>query len=76
MWDYTFEIKKSTGLHAHERDSVEVFVTGGTLRFRSVGGQEETTTFSSKDARFVPRGRVDAEEVVAGSPRVITIELK
>lgn len=76
MWDYTFEAKKPTARHVHERDSVEVFVTGGTLRFQMADGQEETKTFSPQDARFVPRGRVDAEEAVAGSPRVITIELK
>jgi quercetin dioxygenase-like cupin family protein len=76
MWDYTFEAKKPTGQHVHGRDSVEVFVTGGTLRFQTADGQAETKTFSARDARFVPRGRVDAEEAVAGSPRVITIELK
>ncbi len=76
MWDYTFDAKKPTGRHVHERDSVEVFVTGGTVRFQTVEGPVETTTFSSGDARFVPRGRADAEEALAGSPRVITIELK
>jgi hypothetical protein len=76
MWDYTFDVKKPTGMHIHERDSVEVFVTEGTLRFKTADGQEETKTFAAKDARFVPRAHVDAEEVVSGSPRVITIELK
>jgi quercetin dioxygenase-like cupin family protein len=76
MWDYTFEAKKPTGRHVHVHDSVEVFVTGGTVRFQTAEGPEETTTFAPKDARFVPRGRVDTEEAVAGSPRVITIELK
>ncbi len=76
MWDYTFDVKKPTGVHVHEHDAVEVFVTGGTLRFKTADGQEEIKTYATKDARFVPRGRVDAEEVVAGSPRVIAIELK
>lgn len=76
MWDYTFDAKKPTGQHVHEHDSVEVFVTGGTLRFQPADGKAETRTFSPGDARFVPRGRADAEEALAGSPRVITIELK
>ncbi len=76
MWDYTFEANKPTIQHVHERDSVEVFVTGGALRFQTADGKQETKTFSAKDARYVPRGRVDTEEAVAGSPRVITIELK
>jgi len=76
MWDYTFEANKPTIQHVHERDSVEVFVTGGTLRFQTADGKQETRAFSAKDARYVPRGRVDTEESVAGSPRVITIELK
>ena len=76
IWDYTFEAKKPTGQHVHEPDSVEVFVTGGTLRFVTAEGLQETTTFSPGNARFVPRGRADTEEALAGSPRVITIELK
>ena len=76
MWDYTFEVKKPTGPHVHEHDSVEVFVTGGTLRFQTPEGLQETTTFVPGNARFVPRGRADTEEALAGSPRVITIELK
>jgi hypothetical protein len=76
MWDYTFDAKKPTGQHVHEHDSVEVFVTGGTIRFQTVEGLQETTTFAPGNARFVPRGRADTEEALAGSPRVITIELK
>ena len=29
-----------------------------------------------KTARFVPRGRVDTEEAVAGTPRAIVVELR
>ena len=76
MWDYTWDGKKPVAMHVHERDSVEVFVTGGTLKFKTADGKEETKTFAAQDARFVPKGRVDSEEAVSGSPRIITIEVK
>ena len=76
MWDYTWVQEKPVGMHTHDRDSIEVFVTGGTLRVKTPDGREETRTVAMKDARFVPRGRVDSEEAVNGSPRVIAIELK
>jgi hypothetical protein len=76
MWDYTWVPKKPVAMHVHDRDSVEVFVTGGTLVVKTPDGKEETRTVAMKDARFVPRGRVDSEEAVSGSPRAITIELK
>ena len=75
-WDYTWVPKKLVPTHVHERDSVEIFVTGGTLRYKDQAGREETKTFAAKDARFIPRGRVDSEESIDGSPRAITIELK
>jgi hypothetical protein len=28
------------------------------------------------DARFIPRGTIDAEEAINSSPRAVTIELK
>lgn len=75
-WDYTWPAKKPLALHVHERDSIEVFVEGGTLVTKMADGHEETKTVAFKDARFVPRGQVDIEEAVSGSPRAIIIELK
>lgn len=75
-WDYTWPTKKPLALHRHERDSVEVFVEGGTLVTKMADGHEETKTVAFKDARFVPRGQVDTEEAVSGSPRAIVIEIK
>jgi hypothetical protein len=76
MWDYTWEPKKPVAMHVFDRDSIEVFVTGGTLLIRTPDGKQETRVVAMKDARFVPRGRVDSEEAIDGSPRAITIELK
>jgi len=76
MWDYTWMVNKPVPMHIHERDSVEVYVTGGTLLRRTADGKDETQTVATKDARFVQQGPIDSEEAVSGSPRAITIELK
>jgi hypothetical protein len=76
MWDCTWEPKKPVPMHVFERDSVEIFVTGGTLLLKTPDGKQETRVVATKDARFIPKGQVVSEEAVSGSPRAITIELK
>ena len=76
MWDYTWSPNRVVAQHVHETDTIEVFVDGGTITTRTADGKVETRTVASKDARFVPRGRVDTEEAASGSPRAIIIELK
>ena len=75
MWDYTWKSGSPTPRHVHNTDTIEVFVDGGTIR-TTANGKQETHTVAFKNARFVPRGRVDTEEAVSGSPRAIVIELK
>jgi quercetin dioxygenase-like cupin family protein len=75
-WDYTWTPGAKVPLHIHDRDSVQVFQTGGTIRFTAQDGKSETKTFAMKDARFIPRGTIDAEEALDGSPRAVTIELR
>jgi hypothetical protein len=75
-WDYTWAPNRPLAQHIHERDSVEVFFDPGTIRYRTADGKEETRTFKRKDARFVPRGTIDTEEAVSGSPRAVIVELK
>lgn len=76
MWDYTWLPGRPTAMHTHDTDTIEVFMTGGTIRTKTAAGVEETHQVVFKTARFVPRGRVDAEEAISGSPRAIVIELK
>ena len=75
-WDYTWTSGRPVGQHIHERDSVEVFFDPGTIRYRTADGTDDTKTFKRKDARFVPRGTVDTEQAVTGSPRAVIVELK
>jgi hypothetical protein len=75
-WDYTWTNGKVVPTHMHDKDSVQVFYEGGTIKFVGADGKTETKTFKFGDARFIPRGTIDSEEAVDGSPRAITIELK
>lgn len=75
-WDYTWAPGKPLAQHVHDRDSVEVFFDPGTIRYKRADGTEETKTLKRKDARFVPRGTVDTEEAIGGSPRAVIVELK
>jgi hypothetical protein len=71
-WDYTWDAKPSSATpHVFERDAVEIVVTGGTLRRNG-----KTVTLNTKDARFIAHGTTEADELVSGTPRAITIELK
>ena len=60
----------------HDTDTIEVFIEGGTLASTTDDGKQETYTAAFKQARFVPRGRIDVEQATSGSPRAFVIELK
>jgi hypothetical protein len=75
-WDYTWQPGRAVVKHMHDKDSVQVFFDGGTIRFTNADGKVETRKFEFGDARFIARGTIDSEEAVSGSPRAITIELK
>lgn len=75
-WDYTWKVGQPVPTHVHDKDSVQVFFQGGTIRFIGADGTVTTKTFAFGDARFIPRGTIDREEAIDGSPRAITIELK
>jgi hypothetical protein len=75
-WDHTWTIGKPLARHVHDKDSVQVFFAGGTIRFTNGDGEVETKTFAFGDARFIPQGTIDTEEAVSGPPHAVTIELK
>jgi hypothetical protein len=75
-WDYVWIPGRRVETRIYERDAVEVFFDGGTIRYRTPDGKEETRTFARKDARFIPRGTIRSEEAVAGAPRAVIVELK
>ena len=76
MWDYTYPPSRPAAKRVYRNDVVEVVVTGGTLSVIGRSGQPETRVVAEKEARYIPRGTVQAEQSVSGTPRVIAIELK
>ncbi|HLG94992.1 MAG TPA: hypothetical protein VKX49_01640 [Bryobacteraceae bacterium] len=76
FWDFTWPANKALAQHVHQTDSVEIFVSDGTLRTRLADGHEQAQPVHYGYARFVPRGQVDTEEAVNGTPRAFTIEIK
>ena len=75
-WDYTWRAGQVVPTHMHDKDSVQVFFTGGTIKFTDANGKTESKTFKFGDAHFIPRGTVCTEEAIDGAPRAVTIELK
>jgi len=76
-WDYTWRPGRPAPRHADYRDSVAVFLEGGTLR--AVAGSREIwkATRQRGQAVYSPRS-ADAysEELVSGTPHAVIVELK
>ena len=76
IWDVQLEAGQEVPLHVHNRDTVAVFLEGGTIRSVNEDGTEATTTYAYKDVRFWSAGRAHREVVVDGSPRAMLYELQ
>ena len=79
-WDYTWKPSRNPNqaapMRVYTRDCVQIFFSGGTIRYRTADGKETTRTVAMKDAYFIPQDTVRSEEAIRGEPRAITIELK
>ena len=70
-WDFTWRPGQPTIRHAEYRDSVIVFLDGGTIR----SGSKDTIR-SAGEVAYLPRDvEPHAEEAVQGSPRAVIVEL-
>ena len=76
VWDVQLTAGGEVPLHAHNLDTVAVFLDGGTIRSIDEDGTAVDTTYAYKDVRFWRAGRVHREVVVDGSPRAYLFELK
>ena len=63
-------------LHVHTRDTVGVFIDGGTIRSRAEGGSEQVNTYVPEDVVFIPAGTVHASLATEGDPRAMFYVLK
>jgi quercetin dioxygenase-like cupin family protein len=75
VWNVTWP-GGSAPTHFHASDVVVVGIEVGTTRSTPLRGQPSTTAWKFGDVRFNPRGRVHREEVVAGAPRIVAVEVK
>jgi uncharacterized protein YjlB len=75
-WDYTWTTNRVVATHVYDKDTVQVFFQGGTIKFGGADGKFELKAFKFGDARFIPHGTICSEEAVNGTPRAVTIELK
>jgi hypothetical protein len=76
VWDYTWRPGETIAAARHGRDTVWIWLEPGTLGIRSPGQQEERLTVSSGQIRYVPRGTVSEERVLAGAPRAMIFAFK
>lgn len=76
IWDYTLTPGAAAPPLYHDKDSVEVFLNGGTVRKKIGGDAAAVVTVKANDARFASRGRIEAEEATGGPVRIVVIELK
>lgn len=76
MWDYTYTPGVAGVKRVYRHDVVEVVFTGGTVKVTGPDGKAETRALAPKQARYITRGSILAEEAVSGTPRVIAVELK
>ncbi len=69
-WDFTASGRRT---YTAARDTVVVFLGSGVIKTSPDG---MTRIVDAGAMRYVPRGTIETEEVVSGSPRAIAFELK
>lgn len=58
VWDTEWTSTEERTLHVHTRDTVLVFIDGGSIRTRMSDGSEQLTMYTPEDVVFVPEGTV------------------
>ena len=75
IWDYAFT-KGSRPAQRYDRDTLIVFLGDGYLRWTGRDGQPAVLKAVPGQVRYFPRGSVETEEVLEGSPRGIVFKFK
>ena len=76
VWDYTYVPGRIVPLHIHNRDTLVVPVDPGELRVEFRNGETRATKLVPGEVLFFSGADAHTEQSVAGTPRVIAIELK
>jgi hypothetical protein len=75
-WDYTFARDVATPMHFHGRDTVTVYLKGGTVIATTPDGTKTANEFTPGTIRFNPRNRTHTEMLVSGESHIVALELK
>ena len=75
VWD-TRWLPEADAPHVHTRDTVVIFINGGTIRTRDLDGVEYVNTYTPEDLLFLPAGTAHVSTVVGASPRAMFYVLK
>jgi quercetin dioxygenase-like cupin family protein len=76
-WDFTWKPGQNIGPHENLRESVMVFLEGGTIRSISdQNGSKDAAVRAGEVMYSIHGGDARTEEAIQGSPRAIVVELK
>ena len=75
VWDTRWLPGEET-FHVHTRDTVVIFVEGGTIRTRDPDGFEQLTTYAPEDVLFLRAGTAHVTTAMGASPRAMFYVLK
>jgi hypothetical protein len=76
VWDYTWHAGGPASTYVHPRDTVVVWLAPGTIRLTPRNGPAVVVTTKIGQMMYKERGTVETLEVVDGSPRSYSFELK
>jgi len=76
VWDVNSSAGWEAPLHVHPRDTVVVFLEGGTIRMQQTDGSEESSSHAYKEVKFIPAGTTHISSVTNGTPRAMFYELR
>jgi len=76
VWDYTWTPGTTTAASVHQYEEIWVWLGAGKVRVTPRGGSSTTIDAEPGRIRHVPRGTVEADDGVSGSPRVMIFVLK
>jgi hypothetical protein len=76
IWDYTWHAGDPAVTYVHPRDTVVVWLAPGTIRVTPRNGTPTVINAVAGQTAYKTRGTVESLEVVEGSPRAFSFELK
>lgn len=76
IWDYTWHSGDPAATYVHPRDTVVVWLAPGKVRLTPRNGTPVVVDATPGQMAYKTRGTVETLEVIEGSPRAFSFELK